>query len=81
MFRPPDVFIRLALERFKRNIPTALLEMRFHFLHNIFTISDFLFNTSYILTSLENKKMSRIKQLKFRGGRRQRGLISSNECN
>jgi len=45
MFRPPDVFIRLALECFMRNIPTALLEMGSHFLHNMFKISDFLFNT------------------------------------
>jgi len=31
--------------------------------------------------SLTNKKDSPIKLLKFRGVRRQRGLISSNECN
>lgn len=76
MFRPPDVFIRLALERFKRNIPTVLLEMRSHFLHNVFTISGFLFNTFLHFNVAKNKKMSCIKLLKFWGGRRQRGLIS-----
>jgi len=45
MFRSREFFIRVALEYFKRNIPIALLEMRSHFLHNMFTISDFLFNT------------------------------------
>jgi hypothetical protein len=81
MFRPREVFIRLALEHFTRNIPIALLEMRSHFLHNMFTISNFLFNTFKMLMSLKNKKISRTKLLKFRGGRRQRGLISGNACN
>ena len=50
MFRPREVFIRLALEHFKRNITIALLEMRSHFVRNMFTISDFLFNTFKLFT-------------------------------
>ena len=45
MFRPRKAVIRLALEHFKSNISIALLEIRSHFLHNMFTISVFLFNT------------------------------------
>jgi hypothetical protein len=45
MFRPSEVIIRLILEYLKKNIQNALLEIRSHFLQNIFTTYVFLFNT------------------------------------
>ena len=51
MVRPREVIIRIALEYFKGMYKLHQLETRIHFLQNIFTISDFLFNTFKILNA------------------------------
>jgi hypothetical protein len=56
MFRTREVIIRLVLEYFKRSIQIALLEMRSHILHNMFTVSFryLLYNKEIVNTLCKN---------------------------
>jgi hypothetical protein len=58
MFRPGEVVIRQALQHFKRNAQTALLEMRANFSHNTLIIFGFIFH-SYTKTFNIDKKFKK----------------------